>query len=126
MTGASSGLGEQLAICAAREGAAGVILSGRREDALERVRRACEEAKPGGAKGAVARVLPFDVAQLEGLSDQVAKALELFGRVDTLVLNAGVSHATGRVGGLGVPVSTRMRRRVGRAAERLGTRTPCT
>lgn len=100
MTGASSGLGEQLAIAAAEGGAKGVILSGRRHDALERVRQACEAAREGAgvgdhvgapAAGGGVRVLPFDVGELDGLAAQAKKAVEEFGRVDILALNAGVS-----------------------------------
>lgn len=92
VTGASSGLGEQFAISAAAGGAEGVILSGRREDALERVRLACEEARPAGAKAGGVRVLPFDMGDLEYAEKTAStKAMEEFGRVDTLVLNAGVS-----------------------------------
>lgn len=92
VTGASSGLGEQFAISAAAGGAEGVILSGRREDALERVRLACEEARPAGAKAGGVRVLPFDMGDLEYVEKTAAtKAMEEFGRVDTLVLSAGVS-----------------------------------
>ena len=99
ITGASSGIGEQLAISAAARGAAGLILSGRREDALERVKRICEEtAKDTAAAarrdGVEARieVFPFDVADLEFVEKEAAaRAVQLFGRVDALVLNAGVS-----------------------------------
>lgn len=96
VTGASSGLGEQLAITAARSGAAGVILSGRRHDALERVRQACEAARPAEGGGeerrvGVARVLAFDMGELDGLEEKARKAVSEFGRVDVLALNAGVS-----------------------------------
>ena len=93
VTGASSGLGEQLAIAAAAGGARGVIISGRREDALERVRQACEDARPSGwaeGTGAV-RVLPFDVGDLGFVEKEAtSRAVGEFGTVDALVLNAGV------------------------------------
>lgn len=103
ITGASSGLGEQLAISAAAKGAAALILSGRREDALERVKRACEEASMIEIEGRGARrddavglrveVLPFDVADLDFVEKEAAgRAIQLFGRVDALVLNAGVRY----------------------------------
>lgn len=100
ITGASSGIGEQLAISAAARGAAGLILSGRREDALERVKRICEETAKDTAAAAARRdgvearieVFPFDVADLEFVEKEAAaRAIQLFGRVDALVLNAGVS-----------------------------------
>ncbi|CAM9517668.1 unnamed protein product [Scytosiphon promiscuus] len=97
ITGASSGLGEQLAISAAAGGAEGLILSGRREDALERVKTACEEEiakldKGGGGAAARVRVLPFDVADFDFVEKEAAaRALDMFGRIDALVLNAGIS-----------------------------------
>lgn len=96
ITGASSGLGEQLALAAAAGGAEGVILSGRRVAELERVQRACEKARPDNfsSVGGV-RLLPFDVGDLEFVEKEAApRALKEFGRVDTLVLNAGVSART--------------------------------
>lgn len=83
-----------------------MILSGRREDALDRVKKTCEEeiaALGGGGVAAAAarvRVLPFDVADFDFVEKEAApRALECFGRVDALVLNAGVSqHARTAVG----------------------------
>eukprot|EP00904_Undaria_pinnatifida_P009736 jgi/Undpi1/5893/HiC_scaffold_2.g01167.m1 len=94
ITGASSGLGEQLAIAAAAGGARGVIISGRREGALERVRRACEDARPSGWAGGAdgVRVLPFDVGDLDFVEKEAtSRAVGEFGTVDALVLNAGIS-----------------------------------
>lgn len=82
-----------------------MILSGRRQDALERVKRACEKAsrtqREGGARrddgrdGVRVEVLPFDVADLEFVEKEAAgRAVQLFGRVDALVLNAGVRGVT--------------------------------
>jgi NAD(P)-dependent dehydrogenase (short-subunit alcohol dehydrogenase family) len=45
VTGASSGIGEAIAIAFSREGAR-VVLSSRNEKELERVRKACDDAKP--------------------------------------------------------------------------------
>ncbi|CAM9511403.1 unnamed protein product [Laminaria digitata] len=94
ITGASSGLGEQLAIAAAAGGARGIIISGRREDALERVRQACEDARPSGWEGGAGgvRVLPFDVGDLGFVEKEATtRAVGEFGTVDSLVLNAGIS-----------------------------------
>ena len=77
ITGASSGIGEGLAVAWAAQGAE-VILSGRRRDALEVVAARC----PGS------RVLPLDVTKLDALPALVAEA----GAVDILVNNAGISQ----------------------------------
>ncbi|HYP29728.1 MAG TPA: SDR family oxidoreductase [Blastocatellia bacterium] len=84
ITGASSGIGEALAYAFGREGAK-LILSGRREAELERVRQACENAGDH-------LVLPLDLAQYETLAEKAAIALRHFGRVDILVNNGGVSQ----------------------------------
>lgn len=83
ITGASSGIGEALAREAARRGAL-LILSGRNEKALETIAAEC-------APGAKA-VLPFDLADKERRIGAAASAEAFFGRVDCLVLNAGVSQ----------------------------------
>jgi NADP-dependent 3-hydroxy acid dehydrogenase YdfG len=86
ITGASSGLGESIAVEAARAGAK-LILSGRREDALERVASVCRAA---GADAAA--LLPFDLEVAAGRADACARAPSLFGPLDVLILNAGVSQ----------------------------------
>lgn len=69
ITGASSGLGEALAIALARK-AKGLILSARREEALRRVAERC-----GG------EVLPLDLKRLEDLPEKAAKAKAIYGQV---------------------------------------------
>lgn len=83
-----------------------MILSGRREDALERVKKACEETaakcnhRHSGSRseeeaGVRVEVLPFDVADLEFAEKEAAsRAARLFGGIDALVLNAGVGVFT--------------------------------
>jgi short-subunit dehydrogenase len=82
ITGASSGIGEALAVAFAGEGAS-VILSARREDNLRRVASRC---------GTAALVLPFDVTDLDALPSIADRAFRWSGRVDMLVNNAGVSQ----------------------------------
>ncbi len=84
ITGASSGIGEALAYAFHRAGAR-LILSARREDELKRVQAQC-----GGAPGT--RVLPMDVANAEDVEQKTRAGLVLFGGIDLLVLNAGISQ----------------------------------
>jgi len=84
ITGASSGIGEALAYAFHRAGAR-LILSARREDELQRVQAAC-----GGEPNA--RVLPLDVSRGDELAGKARAALSLFGGIDILVLNAGISQ----------------------------------
>ncbi|ELR15573.1 Dehydrogenase/reductase SDR family protein 7like, putative [Acanthamoeba castellanii str. Neff] len=79
ITGASSGLGEALALELQAAGAR-LILSARREDQLERT--------PAGEEPSV---LPLDVAELASLEGKVKDATAIHGRIDVLINNAGVS-----------------------------------
>lgn len=83
ITGASSGIGEALALLAASEGAK-LILSARRVQALERVRQAC--ADPDNVA-----VLPVDLTDFDAPA-LAAQAEALFGPVEILVNNAGRSQ----------------------------------
>ena len=84
ITGASSGIGEALAVALAREGAR-LVLSSRRLDELERVRS--DLARPGEHF-----CLPLDLAQSGTFPALTAQVLEKFGRMDILVNNGGVSQ----------------------------------
>ena len=85
ITGASSGIGEALAYEFASKGA-NLVLSARREPELQRVAEQCE--KQGGR----VLVLPFDMVDLDLHAQQVEHVIHTFGRIDVLVLNAGVSQ----------------------------------
>lgn len=84
ITGASSGIGEATALAFAREGAR-LVLSSRRAEELERVRRAC--VRPDEHL-----VVPLDLARSETFPALVADVLARCGRVDVLVNNGGVSQ----------------------------------
>src|SRR5215467_12815071 len=84
ITGASSGIGEALAYSLHATGAR-LILSARREEELKRVQEAC-----GGKPDT--RILPLDVSQAGELPGKAREALTVFGGIDILVMNAGISQ----------------------------------
>lgn len=85
ITGASSGIGEALAI-AFNQAQAKLILSSRHADALERVRANCSRDKDD------VLVLPLDLVDLESLPQKAEQAIAAFGRVDILVNNGGIGQ----------------------------------
>lgn len=85
ITGASSGIGEALAVAFAAEGAK-LILSARREDELKRV------ASKTGLSDDKVLVLPMDVSETANAVSKYQAAIAKFGKVDVLVNNAGLSH----------------------------------
>jgi short-subunit dehydrogenase len=87
VTGASSGIGEALAVEFGRRGAS-VGLLARREEVLGEVARKVEAA--GGRAFAVA----VDVREAEAVREAAAKVREQFGPIDVLVANAGVGEIT--------------------------------
>ncbi|WP_224249556.1 SDR family oxidoreductase [Hyalangium gracile] len=84
ITGASSGIGEELAVSLAARGA-NLVLAARSEEALARVTARCEKA------GGRALGVPTDVAEPEACRRMVERAVEAFGGIDMLVNNAGIS-----------------------------------
>ena len=85
ITGASQGLGRQLAIDFAREGAAGIAIVARRADALERVAASIREAEPK----AEVLMIAADLSSEGEIERVVATTLNEFsGRLDVLVNNA--------------------------------------
>jgi short-subunit dehydrogenase len=83
ITGASSGLGAALAIEASSRGAS-LIISGRNEKSLATTASNCGNAH--------VKIIPFDLADKESRTKAIASVLSIYGRIDTLVLNAGVSQ----------------------------------
>ena len=88
ITGASSGIGRELAKQLATHGAK-LILSARRADVLEEVRKECD---PAGAASNRVRVLPLDLAEIDVLSGEAAKAIAMFGGIDILINNGGFTQ----------------------------------
>ncbi|NOS91367.1 MAG: SDR family oxidoreductase [Cyclobacteriaceae bacterium] len=86
ITGASSGIGEALAYALAKEGAY-LILSARRKEELERVKGNCKGTNPANI-----HVLPLDLANAETLQLNTELAIQIFGRIDILINNGGISQ----------------------------------
>ncbi|CAL2102508.1 Short-subunit dehydrogenase [Tenacibaculum sp. 190130A14a] len=84
ITGASSGIGKSLAIEVSKQNVF-LILSSRRKEALEDVVKEC--SFPENIK-----VLPIDLEAYDTLNLKVEEAISLFGRIDVLVNNGGVSQ----------------------------------
>ena len=84
ITGASSGIGEALAVELAKRGAR-LILSSRRREALESVRERLTNPKSHW-------IVPLDLGVPESLQAVVDATLPEVGRVDILINNGGVSQ----------------------------------
>jgi short-subunit dehydrogenase len=83
LTGASSGIGESLAIAIAKKGAV-VGLLARRKERLEKIKAECERV------GGQARVLVCDVTDEGGVGDASDEFYAEFNRIDILIANAGI------------------------------------
>lgn len=87
ITGASSGIGEACACVYARRGDF-LILTSSSAEHLEPVAERCRNL------GAEVCVLPYDFQNLDHVDSLVQKAWSIYGRVDVLYCNAGVSQRT--------------------------------
>ena len=94
VTGASSGIGRQLALDFAARGAS-LVISARRREMLEEVAAECRRS------GGSVEALTGDVGERAFVESMAARAVERFGRIDVVVNNAGISkhkqiyHVTG-------------------------------
>lgn len=85
ITGASSGIGAELALQLSKQKAS-LILSARNHDALQEIRRACLQHTQRCV------LLPADLSDSNQLESLVQQALGIFGHIDVLINNAGVTQ----------------------------------
>lgn len=83
LTGASSGIGEHLAYQLAEKGAK-LIISARRKEELERVKTNC--------KSDAVEILTLDLEDSFSLKQRAKEANTIFGDVDILINNGGISQ----------------------------------
>lgn len=86
VTGGTQGIGEAVAMALAREGAGGIVITGRNAENGARVAKALEGA---GAKAAL--FVPADLEDPEACRKVIAACDERFGRIDGLVNAAGIT-----------------------------------
>jgi short-subunit dehydrogenase len=84
LTGASTGIGEALAIQLARRGAR-LVLAARSAEQLEKVVARCQQA------GGQAFAVPTDVVEQDACKNLIEHAVEKLGGIDTVINNAGIS-----------------------------------
>ncbi|SKA05141.1 Short-chain dehydrogenase [Chitinophaga eiseniae] len=85
ITGASSGIGRQLALLLAQEKAR-LVLAARHTDTLETIQRECLQHTP------FCDILTMDITVAEQVEAGAQKAWQLHGRIDVLINNAGVTQ----------------------------------
>jgi short-subunit dehydrogenase len=84
ITGASSGIGEALAYELSQRGA-NLILSSRRKEALVEVKNNCNTP-------AKVHIITLDLAETDQLAAKAKEALTIFGHIDYLFNNGGISQ----------------------------------
>jgi short-subunit dehydrogenase len=84
VTGASAGIGRQLALQLASQGAR-LALAARSVDKLEGIAEQCRQ------RGAHVLAVPTDVAQQQQCRNLIEEAVKEYGSIDTLINNAGIS-----------------------------------
>ena len=85
ITGASSGIGKELASQLSKQYNCKLILSSRRKDVLEAVKNEC-----GNSENIA--VLPLNLANTNAMKDVTNNAISLFGNIDILINNGGISQ----------------------------------
>jgi NAD(P)-dependent dehydrogenase (short-subunit alcohol dehydrogenase family) len=83
VTGGGSGIGRATALLMAEEGAAAVLIAGRRQQEIEATARACEEM------GTEACAIATDITREEEVERLIATVIARYGRLDVAFNNAG-------------------------------------
>jgi short-subunit dehydrogenase len=86
ITGASSGIGEALALELSKQESVKLILSSRRKEELERVANQTNLNKEN------LLILPLDLVDYSKTEEWMAEVLRKFGRIDILINNGGISQ----------------------------------
>ena len=84
ITGASSGIGQHLALQLAEQGA-WLALAARNAENLEEVAKECRQ------RGGRAIAIPTDVAEQNQCKTLIERTIAEYGKIDTLINNAGIS-----------------------------------
>lgn len=84
ITGASSGIGKELAIQLSKKNCK-LILSSRRETALKSAKSECQNQDN-------IVILPFDLANYQSMQPIADKAISFFDKIDILINNGGISQ----------------------------------
>ena len=84
VTGASSGIGEAVAMELSKQGAS-IIISSRNADKLDQVKEQCHNPDKVG-------VLKMDLDDFLNVDKLVQRAIALFGKIDILINNGGISQ----------------------------------
>jgi len=87
VTGSSTGIGAGIAIKFASEGATGIVLHGRQEEALKNVKAQVEKA----GQNVKVLICVGDITKDETRKKLINETIQQFGRLDILVNNAGIS-----------------------------------
>lgn len=86
ITGASSGIGKEIAIALSSIEGIALILSARR---IEKLTEVANESEQNGAR---CKVFPLDLENTAILEEKTNEAIQLFGTIDVVVHNGGISQ----------------------------------
>ena len=89
MTGAGRGIGRAIALICAREGACGIAICARSEEAIKEVEGAILNEASSVCKTVT---IPCDVGDEDAVNAMVDAAMSELGGLDILINNAGVGH----------------------------------